>query len=194
MSGDVFWPSGPNSVYNGQNIQTIMDYVVTTTESEDSEGIITFFTDYELKGWKKQQLQDNFTEIIKKIGKLEIETIIENYNSNTKVSGILPLKSYFAPSSNVMYGSPNSLIISLATNLNNSTLNSFAFNRNDRNRDNRWASLIDWNGYQGSDAIAKARKGDAETILKRNDSFFDYKSVKGRDSKYIPKLEKPLTE
>jgi hypothetical protein len=93
--------------------------------------------------------------------------------------GIKPLKEYFTPSSNVMYGSSNSLIITSPTSVNSSTLNSFAFsgvNGENRSRDTTWANIVDWNGYKGTqtnDVINTDRGGGAESILNRTNKFFD---------------------
>lgn len=183
MSPDVFWPSGKESVYEGQDIRTIIDYnILKETVRIGTRGTgIREATDiyYSVKGWKIKNITDNFTKIIKELGGNNMDTIINNYYADTKMSNGSPFNTYFAPNSNVMYGNSKSLIISDETNLRGDVLNSFAFEGfggKNKSRDTKWAITIDWKGYEteSGDINTEENKTDGDFINREN-SFFDSK-------------------
>jgi hypothetical protein len=183
MSANIFWPSGPDSVYKGNDIKTIVDYSnkkefrdITSTQTQ-------IITTKKVDGWNKQQLQDNFTEIIQKFATNDMQTIIRNWNYDTNIRGVVRFNQVFSPSSNVMYGDANSLIIPYSTDTGSSTLNSFSFNdpvgtnggSSSKNKDQRWAGIINWDGYSIKNAKGTNRNG----ILERDADFWDedYNSI-----------------
>jgi len=184
MSTDVFYPNDSGiSVYKGTNIKIIVDFVEQIERNDLTSTQTQIITTKKVNGWNKNQLQDNFTEIIKSYANSDMQTIIKNWNYDTKIRGIKPLKDYFWPSSNVMYGNTNSLIIPYSTDINSSTLNSFSFNDPitansgtlSKSKDQRWAEIINWDGY----SIKTERTRNRDIILNRRDDFWDedYKSA-----------------
>jgi hypothetical protein len=107
-----------------------------------------------VNGWNINNLKNRIFSITTQ--NQTIQNLASFYNSNTAIANTRPLNNYFSSCSDVMYGKPNSLILTEETVNNGNVLGNFAFGIDgpDEKIDETFANTIYWNQtYNGGKGI-----------------------------------------
>ena len=135
-----------------------------------------------VNGWNVKNLKNRIEGII--TTNSTIQNLASFYNSNTAIANTKPLNNYFSSCSDVMYGKPNSLVITEKIVNDGIVLGNFAFGLNrfegvskdgpDEKIDETFANTIYWNQiYNGGKTIrTNPYPKTIDAIINRNVFFY----------------------
>jgi hypothetical protein len=165
-AASIYYDPSQNKLLLDGSQNSILNFEVQTPNP-----ILRLFT---VNGWNVKNLINRIYSIT--TTNQTIRNLANFYNSNTAIANTKPLNNYFSSCSDVMYGKPNSLIITEKIVNDGIVLGNFAFGIDgpDEKIDETFAKTIYWNQTYNDGKTIRTNPSPQPTgtIIDRNNFFY----------------------
>ena len=165
-AASIYYDPSQNKLLLDGSQNSILNFEVQTPKP--------ILRNFVVNGWNVKNLKNRIEGII--TTNSTIQNLASFYNSNTAIANTRPLNNYFSSCSDVMYGKPNSLVITEETVNNGIVLGNFAFGiaGPDEKIDETFANTIYWNQtYNGGKTIrTNPSPKTTDEIVDKKDIFY----------------------